>query len=344
MFASKGEPVRTGVEAAPGTRPAPASMNQSAPTLLLLDHARQGLDQLVPLLERQGYRVLYRNDILESLALARAGTAPELVLFAPLVLDPRGVEAELLVQLGREGTTPVLLVVDDLDKLERAGALPVPIRDFVTLPLQPREVALRIAGALRVRRELLALRRRTEELTGQVIRDFKTGLYNARHFAQELRREFQRVLRTRRPLALLLLDIDDFKKINDGTEYAFGDRVLAEFARKLQASIREVDLAARFGGDEFMVLLPGTTPAEAIQVASRIHNTVARMEVSEGPHTARITVSIGVDCFNGHSASTPEEFRSRANRALQEAKRRGKNCIWLHAEPFQAAPGDAPEA
>ncbi len=325
-------------------------MSPKAPTLLLLDHSREGLEKLVRGLELQGYQTVLCKSVPESQALAQENLKPDLVVFAPLVLDPRGVEAEILSRFMGKGPTPVLLVVDHLDKLEKASLLPLPLRDFVIPPLDPKEVAHRIEAGLRIRKEILALKKAQEELSRQVIRDFKTGLYNARHFAQELQREFQRVHRTSRPLALLFLDIDDFKKINDTTDYAFGDKVLVEFARLLKANIREVDVAARFGGDEFLVLLPGTTPAEAIQVASRIRNVVTRMEVSDGRFSRRITVSIGVDCYNGKSASSPQEIRSRANRALQEAKRRGKNCIWLFADtqgerrnPRVAGSGGAPE-
>ena len=307
-------------------------MASKAPTLLLMDHSREGLEKLVRGLELQGYQAVLCRSIAESQALAQENFHPDLVVFAPLVLDPRGVEAEILARFLGKGPTPLLLVVDHLDKLEKASLLPFPLRDFVIPPLDLKVVTHRIEAGLRIRREILELQKVQEELSSQVIRDFKTGLYNARHFAQELQREFQRVHRTGRPLALLFIDIDDFKQINDSTEYSFGDRVLAEFARLLKANIREVDIAARFGGDEFLVLLPGTTPAEAIQVASRIRNMTARTEISDGRFTRRIAVSIGVDCYNGKSASSPQEIRSRANRALQEAKRRGKNCIWLYAD------------
>ncbi len=307
-------------------------MTPKAPALLLLDHSREGLENLVRGLELQGYQAILCRTLSESQALAQENFRPDLVVFAPLVLDPRGVEVEILGRFMGKGPTPLILVVDHLDKLEKAALLPFPLRDFVIPPLDLKELTHRIEAGLRIRREIQELRKVQEELSSQVVRDFKTGLFNARHFAQELQREFQRVHRTGRPLALLFLDIDDFKQINDSTEYSFGDRVLKEFAGLLKANTREVDIPARFGGDEFLVLLPGTTPAEAIQVASRIRNMTARMEVSDGRFARRITVSIGVDCYNGKSASSPQEIRSRANRALQEAKRRGKNCIWLYAD------------
>jgi len=298
-------------------------------TILLLDHSQVGLEAISGALQGQGYQVLVSEELPKSLELARTIPPPALILYAPLVVGHQGVEAEILSLLTRKALVPVILVVESVDKLDRASSLALTIRDFVTTPLSRQEILMRVESLLRLKHEFQALKQRTDELSGQVIRDFKTGLYNYRYFASELRREFQRVNRSHRPLALLVLDLDNFKQINDRTEYAFGDKVLASFARLLQENIREVDIAARFGGDEFMVLLPGTTPAEAIQVATRIRNMTSQVEIAEESYREQITVSIGLDCYNGQTAMTPEQLRTQANRALQEAKRLGKNRIWL---------------
>ena len=97
----------------------------------------------------------------------------------------------------------------------------------------------------------------------------------------------------------------------------------------LKGNIRETDFAARFGGDEFCILLPQTTPAEAVQTALRIRKRVSGMSVSDSSYQRQVTVSIGVDSYDGRKASSVEKLRTNANRALQEAKRRGKNQVWL---------------
>ncbi len=309
-------------------------MEEKKILILLLDHSKEGLEKLVHPLEKEGFETVISDSLEKTISLSRERIRPSLIIYSPLVFNGKGIEMELLGKFIKNEPVPVLLVVDNLDKLERATSLPLMLRDFVTSPVDYKEVIHRISVGLQIRKEFQTLKKETERLSGLIIRDFKTGLFNARHLHEELKREFQRVHRTNKPLSLLLIDIDDFKRINDTTEYAFGDLVLKEFANTLLANIREVDVAARFGGDEFMVLLPGTTPGEAIQVASRIKRVVSRITISDGRYTKRITVSIGVDCYNGKSISTPEELKSRANRALQEAKRKGKNCIWLYAEPL----------
>ena len=143
--------------------------------------------------------------------------------------------------------------------------------------------------------------------------------------------EWKRAQRHQNPLSVLLLDVDDFKRVNDSTEYAFGDEVLRKVGEMLKQVVRETDFAARLGGDEFSVLLPQTTPAEAVQTALRIRQRIAGMVVQSGSYQRQVTVSVGVDSFDGRSASSIDHLRRNANRALQEAKRRGKNQVWLYS-------------
>src|SRR5690606_11712697 len=118
--------------------------------------------------------------------------------------------------------------------------------DFMNKPPSTEELLHRIELKLVTRDRLLALHRRAQELEGQVLEDFKTGLINDRHFKSILVVEFKRAQRHHTPLSLLLLDVDDFKQVNDSTEYSFGDEVLAHVASCLKKTIRATDFAARF--------------------------------------------------------------------------------------------------
>ena len=305
--------------------------------VLLMNHNRDALDELTTALARQGYEVRTGDSLAQSHRLAGEGR-PDVVLLNPLVLCEDGVELALLERMqDGEDPVPVILLVDDLASLADARGLSLPFRDFVLKPCEPAEIVHRVELALQTRSRIRGLQSRTRQLESQVSVDFKTGLTSELYMKRILGREWKRAQRHQNPLSLLLIDVDDFKGVNDTTEYAFGDEVLRKVADALNANVRETDFAARFGGDEFCVLLPQTSPSEAVQTALRIRQRIAGMTVSSSSYERQVTVSIGVDSYDGRAASSIDQLRRSANRALQEAKRRGKNRVWLYSAGDQTA-------
>lgn len=170
---------------------------------------------------------------------------------------------------------------------------------------------------------------RAYETTRQMsVRDSLTDAFNHRHFQETLYRELTRHERSGQPLALLMVDIDDFKKINDRWGHPVGDLVLRGLVEELQKGVREMDTVARYGGEEFAVILPETTPEKAFLVADRLRaRIVARQFVT--PEVSRplsITVSLGLACFP-EDANSKRALIERADQALYQAKRSGKNCV-----------------
>jgi diguanylate cyclase (GGDEF)-like protein len=153
-----------------------------------------------------------------------------------------------------------------------------------------------------------------------------TGLRNRRSFDQEMAAETTRFERHGRPLALLVIDIDHFKAVNDTHGHQTGDRVLLEVARTIQAGIRDVDLAARFGGEEFVVLLPETSLNAAIEVAERIRIAVARLDATHLGLDGPIHISIGV-ASAPESVRAPAELFAAADASLYQAKADGRNQV-----------------
>jgi diguanylate cyclase (GGDEF)-like protein len=140
-----------------------------------------------------------------------------------------------------------------------------------------------------------------------------------------LGREIERSTRFERPLAVLMLDLDHFKQVNDSHGHARGDAVLRELAQRVQEQIREVDTFARYGGEEFVVVLPETTMDGATQLADRICHAVSREPfVTEGEDPLDVTVSVGVAAFPDHGSSAATLMRS-ADKALYIAKNAGRN-------------------
>jgi diguanylate cyclase (GGDEF)-like protein len=170
----------------------------------------------------------------------------------------------------------------------------------------------------------------------QALVDSLTGLANRRLCEAALEKEIARAERFSEPLALVLADLDDFKTVNDAHGHPAGDEVLREFARTLQDCIREIDLAGRWGGEEFIVILPGTDLAGGVKLAERIRLALAgRVTVSPAGARLSATASLGVADYNG--SGTPADLLNAADRALYKAKRTGKNRVVAAGEPSVGA-------
>jgi diguanylate cyclase (GGDEF)-like protein len=174
------------------------------------------------------------------------------------------------------------------------------------------------------------LQRANEILAQLSITDGLTKLHNHRYFQDHLTREIKRVSRTQAPLALILLDIDDFKLLNDTHGHAAGDEVLMSLASILNDSARESDLIARYGGEEFVILMPNTDLAGAVHLAEKVRMAVevTRLIIGDNMNPANITVSIGVALFSGNR----RDFFAEADKSLYRAKGAGKNCVII-SEP-----------
>ncbi|MAG33417.1 MAG: hypothetical protein CL908_21280 [Deltaproteobacteria bacterium] len=169
------------------------------------------------------------------------------------------------------------------------------------------------------------LQRANEILAQLSITDGLTKLHNHRYFQDHLTREIKRVSRTMAPLSLILLDIDDFKLLNDTHGHAAGDEVLMSLASVMNDSARESDLIARYGGEEFVVLMPNTDLAGAVHLAEKIRMAVesTRLIIGDSMKPIEITISLGVALYHDNR----REFFAEADRALYRAKAAGKNCV-----------------
>jgi len=169
------------------------------------------------------------------------------------------------------------------------------------------------------------LRRSNQVLAQLSITDGLTQLHNHRSFQDHLTREIKRVNRVREPLSLLVIDIDDFKSLNDRFGHAAGDELLRRLAEIMSDTIRDSDLLARYGGEEFAVLAPDTRLSGAYQLAEKLRTAIAESSfvLDESQRPARVTVSIGVAEYAGNRM----RFFEQADRALYCAKAAGKNCV-----------------
>ena len=181
------------------------------------------------------------------------------------------------------------------------------------------------------------LQRANEVLEQLSITDGLTKLHNHRFFQDYLTREIKRVSRTQDALAMLLIDIDDFKRLNDRLGHAAGDELLVGIARILNDSIRESDLVARYGGEEFVVLAPDTELLGAVNLGEKIRTSIAESSfiLDDSKQLTKMTVSIGVARYQGNRKS----FFQAADQALYRAKAAGKNCVMAESESGVAEGG-----
>jgi two-component system cell cycle response regulator len=198
--------------------------------------------------------------------------------------------------------------------------------DLVFKPVRYRELLLRLKRVLKERQlnqDRIDMLKKVQKLA---ITDGLTRLFNSRHFYDQLDREVDRSNRYRHPLALLLLDIDNFKQYNDTYGHIEGDKVLVRIGKTIRSCLRTIDSAYRYGGEEFTVLLPETSGEEAVKVAERIRISLAECQFKpEKDASVQVTVSTGV---TQHTAGeTTSSFVRRADEAMYTSKKAGKNRV-----------------
>lgn len=184
-----------------------------------------------------------------------------------------------------------------------------------------RELEAKVAERTRQLREVNA---RLEELT---LTDDVTGLYNQRFLYDRLDEEFRRARRHAHGLAVMVLDLDEFKCVNDERDHLFGSQVLHEVGQILLATCRSIDMVIRYGGDEFVIILPHTHLSDAIGVAERLRAEVERRDLGDAAGSWYATLSIGVAALGSSQADSPRSLLRAADKALYEAKARGRNCV-----------------
>jgi diguanylate cyclase (GGDEF)-like protein len=310
--------------------PHPKEPAAGAQTLLLLDHRGAELDPLRVRLQDRGWRVRFSRAPEHSASLLDESPTAAVVV-APLTLSPETSEWKLLLpRLSPHRETPWLLLPWPDARASRFSELaldPASLADWLPHPFEPAEAEARIHHLIRMAARREQQEAQHAELLDQLIADHKTGLANDRHFRTRLEEEFSRSERHGAPLSLLLLDVDNFKLINDTANYDFGDTVLRAVAGVIAQSIRNIDLAARIGGDEFGVLMPNTNLEEGVGVATRILEAASGLLVQEETFSSDVQVSIGTASFDGRGLPAAPQLFLRANEALKEAKAGGKNRV-----------------
>jgi two-component system cell cycle response regulator len=237
----------------------------------------------------------------------------------------------LAAQLRSDETTrhlPILAVIDPDERARMVKALEIGINDVLPRPIDPQELAARARTQIKRKRYTDFLRNNLDHSLELAVTDQLTGLHNRRYMVGQLDALVTRAGRGGEPVGALLIDLDHFKQINDTFGHDVGDEVLREFAVRLATNVRAIDLPCRYGGEEFVVIMPDTSLASAERIAERIRLHVAGspIRVDGGRELLTVTISIGVAATSGPD-DTPEALLKRADAAVYEAKAAGRNKV-----------------
>jgi two-component system cell cycle response regulator len=224
--------------------------------------------------------------------------------------------------------TPLMVVLDEGDDQRLSRAIDIGVTDYLMTPVEPNELIARVRTQIRRRRYMEALRQNYERNMALALTDSLTGLYNRRYMEAHLSNLAHRTLHSDRKLALLMIDIDRFKAVNDSYGHPAGDKVLRAVAERLQHNVRPFDTVARWGGEEFMVVMPESDVKIGSMVAERLRAKVAQsaVEMDGMPGAIPVTISVGV-AVTSLDGFDPAALIKRADDALYQAKEGGRNRI-----------------
>ena len=299
-------------------------------------------------------RILVVEDRPESVAWFRAALEPknkmaEVSAFEDALVQARGGDFDLIVvslgirtfdglrlcshlrSLAEVRNSPILVIVSEGENRKLAQALDMGVNDYLMRPIDRNELMARVKTQLRKKRYADKLRHNMQLSLEMAITDQLTGLHNRRYMARHLDTLMKNANETK-PISFLIMDIDYFKSVNDTYGHDVGDEVLREFASRISANVRGIDLACRYGGEEFVVVMPDTDTGFAYSVAERLRQSVETVPftISRAPNKLNVTASFGIACSLGGSDKS-ESLLHRADQALYRAKREGRNRVIAEA-------------
>lgn len=311
-------------------------------SIVIVDDIPNNLRLLADILQKRGYKVRPAANGSRALDAIRK-EPPSIILLDIMMPDMDGYEVCRRLKDDPSTRDIPVIFLSALDEVfDKVKAFRIGRVDYISKPFQEEEMLARVNTHLIIRTQQKALAYQNEELRKKnaliteqnrklellATTDFLTGLANRRHFLDKAQQEISRCQRGSKRFAVILLDIDHFKKVNDTYGHECGDKVLKGVARCLTETLRVHDVVARWGGEEFICLLPETDNSGASHVAEKIRSTVENHRYECDRHNLMITVTLGVSAYN--SSYTIEECIHQADQSLYTGKAQGRNRVVVH--------------
>ena len=313
--------------------------------VLVVDDDEDSVDLLSRWLAMEGYEVQTARQGAEALQRI-AAEKPDLVLLDLLIPPPDGLAVIRAAKRDRDmSTIPIVVMTVKRDVRTKIEALRTGADDFIVKPFHFDELDAVMRASLKKRylytsleRANRQLRDANEKLLKLSVTDDRTSLLNDRYLRRRLAEEFKRARRYGMPLSVMMVDLDHFKQVNDKYGHDCGDQVLAEFARVLVDNAREIDIVGRYGGEEFLLILPNTDGVRAAVVAERVRKAAEEHVYRHREFLVRLTVSIGIASVPANQAlRTETDLVRAADEALYRAKNTTRNKVILDRASI---PGD----
>jgi diguanylate cyclase (GGDEF)-like protein len=280
-------------------------------------------------LETWGYEVIVAEDGAKAWRILEEEHPPELLILDWVMPEVDGPELCRRIRKQQRNIYPyILLVTGKDDKQDVVEGLEAGANDYLTKPFDRNELRARVRVGSRVLILQRALIKAREDLRFQATHDLLTGIWNRGAVLDLLHRELERAARSETLTSVLMLDVDEFKKINDTHGHLIGDEVLREVAARIRGAVRSYDLVGRYGGEEFLVVLPGCGKNEIEESANRIRLAIAASPTRCADLDIRVTASIGATLATPGNRSA-NDILLAADTALYEAKARGRNRVCI---------------
>jgi len=325
------------------TKGSEAPSAEAGKRILIVDDNPDNVEIINARLASRGFDVRTATDGQEALDAVDA-EPPHLILLDVMMPRMDGYEVSRRIKNNEAlPYIPIILVTARDSTADKVEGLDAGADDYITKPINFPELEARVRSMLRIKQLQDELDRKNQELEVAnrklkklSITDGLTGLYNHRHINELLIEEFERCKRSKQPVSVVMMDLDRFKLVNDTHGHPTGDVVLIDTARILRDTAREIDRLGRYGGEEFIVILPETGEQEAAQFAERVRSRIEEYLFTDDAVELRMTVSSGVSTLSG-DIDSPDKLLKRADEALYEAKETGRNQVIRSSEMSRAA-------